>query len=156
MWTRDYEYVRHGTVSLLAGLNLATGEVIGLVRDRHTSLEFIEFLKALDSKYPEHVRIQVVLDNHSAHTSKKTREYLATMPNRFEFVFTPVHGPWLNLIESFFAKMTHQVLRNIQVTSKAELVERLELYLREVNEHPVRFRWTHAIPLVVTSNERAS
>ena len=78
------------------------------------------------------------------------------MPNRFEFVFTPVHGSWLNLIESFFAKMTHQVLRNIQVTSKAVLVERRELYLREVNEHPVRFRWTHAIPLVVTSNERAS
>ncbi len=149
-WSRDYEYVRHGTVSsLLAGLDLATGEVIGLVRDRHRSREFVEFLQTLDAKYPKDVRIQVILDNHSAHTSKETRAYLATLPNRFEFVFTPVHGSWLNLIEVFFAKMTHQVLRHIQVTSKAELVRRLEQYLREVNEQPVRFRWTHFTPLAI-------
>jgi transposase len=77
-WGRDYEYVRHGTVSLLAGLDLATGEVIGLVRDRHRSREFIEFLQALDAKYPKGIRIQVILDNHSAHTSKETRAYLAS------------------------------------------------------------------------------
>ena len=154
-WSRDYEYVRHGTVSLLAGLDLATGEVIGLVRDRHTSREFVEFLKALDSKYPEGVRIQVILDNHSVHTSKKTCAYLKTVANRFEFVFTPIHGSWLNLIESFSAKMAHQVLRHIQVSSKAELVERLELYLREVNEHPVRFRWTHSTPMAITNNAEA-
>lgn len=146
-WSRDYEYVRHGTVSLLAGLDLATGEVVGLVRDRHRSREFVEFLQTLDAKYPKNVRIQVILDNHSAHTSKETRAYLTTVPNRFEFVFTPLHGSWLNLIEVFFAKMTHQVLRHIQVASKAELVQRLELYLREVNDHPVRFRWTHFTPL---------
>ncbi|MCL5677075.1 MAG: IS630 family transposase [Firmicutes bacterium] len=138
---------RHGTVSLLAGLDLATGEVIGLVRDRHRNHEFVEFLQTLDAKYPENVRIQVILDNHSAHTSKETRAYLATVPNWFEFVFTPLHGSWLNLIEVFFAKMTHQVLRHIQVASKAELVQRLELYLREVNDHPVQFRWTHFTPL---------
>ena len=152
-WGRDYEYVRHGTVSLLAGLDLATGEVIGLVRDRHRSREFVEFLRALDSKYPKGVRIQVILDNHSAHTSKETRGYLVTAPNRFEFVFTPVHGSWLNLIESFFAKMTRQVLRHIQVASKEELVQRLELYLREVNERPVRFRWTHLTPLAVVNEQ---
>jgi len=71
------------------------------------------------------------------------------VPNRFEFVFTPVHGSWLNLIESFFAKMTRQVLRHIQVSSKEELVEHLELYLRAVNEQPVRFRWTRFTPLTV-------
>ena len=154
-WNRDYEYVRHGTVTLLAGLDLATGEVIGLVRDRHRSHEFIEFLRALDVKYPKEVRIQVILDNHSAHTSKETRAYLATVPNRFEFVFTPFHGSWLNLVETFFAKMTHQVLRHIQVASKEELVRRLEQYLREVNEQPVRFRWTHFTPLQVTSDQKA-
>ncbi len=131
-WNRDYEYVRHGTVTLLAGLDLATGEVIGLVRDRHRSHEFIEFLRALD--------------NHSAHTSKETRAYLATVPNRFEFVFAPFHGLWLNLVETFFAKMTHPVLRHIQVASKEELVRRLEQYLCEVNEQPGRFRWTHFAP----------
>ena len=154
MWSRDYEYVRHGTVSLLAGLDLATGEVIGLVRERHTSSESIEFLKSLNGKYPESLRIQVIVDNHSAHTSNQTREYLETVPNRFEFVFTPVHASWLNIIESFFAKMTRQVLRNIQVSSKAEMVERLELYLREVNEHPVRFRWTYSTPLATTNDKQ--
>jgi len=150
-WERDCEYVRHGTVSLLAGLDLTTGEVIGLVRDRHRSREFIEFLQALDAKYPKGVRIQVILDNHSAHTSKETRVFLATVPKRFEFVFTPIHGSWLNLVESFFAKMTRQVLRHIRVSSKEEMVERLELYLREINEEPVRFRWTHFTPLEVLS-----
>lgn len=71
------------------------------------------------------------------------------MPNRFEFVFTPLHGSWLNLIESFFAKMTRQVLRHIRVSSKAELVHRLDLYLREINAQPVRFRWKHLLPLEV-------
>jgi transposase len=106
-----------------------------------------------DGKYPKGVRIQVILDNHSAHTSKETRAHLVTVPNRFEFVFTPVHGSWLNLIESFFAKMTRQVLRHIQVASKEELVQRLELYLREVNERPVRFRWTHLTPLAVVNEQ---
>ena len=76
---------------------------------------------------------------------------LSRVPNRFELVFPPAHGSWLNLIESFFAKMTRQVLRHIQVSSKAELAQRLELYLREVNERPVRFRWTHLTPLAVVN-----
>jgi transposase len=146
-WTRDYEYVRHGTVSLLAGLDLATGQVIGLVRDRHRSREFIEFLQALDAQYPPDTTIQIILDNHSAHTSKETRAYLQTVPNRFQFIFTPVHGSWLNLVESFFAKMTHQVLRHMQVHSVDELRTRLERYLEEVNADPVRFRWKNFNPL---------
>lgn len=152
MWSRDYEYKRHGTLSVLAGIDLVTGEVMGLVRERHSSDEFVEFLEALDAKYAKGLRIQVILDNHSVHTSKQTRQYLETVPNRFEFVFTPIHASWLNVIESFFAKMTRQVLRNIQVSSKAEMAERLELYIREVNESPVRFRWTYTAPLDSPSN----
>ena len=64
------------------------------------------------------------------------------------------HGSWLNLIESFFAKMTHQLLRNIQVSSKTEMVERLEIYLHEVNQHSVRFRWTHSTPVATTNHMR--
>ncbi|MGV3123146.1 IS630 family transposase, partial [Staphylococcus chromogenes] len=88
---RDYEYVRHGTLSLLAGLDLVTGEAIPLVRETHKSSDFIEFLKILDGKYPKGDKIRLVLDNHSAHTSKETRAFLATIPGRFEFVFTPKH-----------------------------------------------------------------
>jgi transposase len=90
----------------------------------------------------------MVLDNHSAHISKETRAYLATVPNRFEFIFTPTHGSWLNLVETFFAKMAHSMLRRIRVSSKAELKKRIELYLDEVNQAPVVFRWKYGLDSV--------
>lgn len=140
-WQRDHEYVRHGTLSLLAGIDLATGEIIAVVRPRHRSAEFVEFLQTLDQKYPPDVKIQVVLDNHSAHTSKETRAYLATVPNRFDFVFTPTHASWLNLIEMFFAKLSKQLLKGIRVHSRDELADRILAYLAWLNEDPVPFRW---------------
>lgn len=142
---RDHEYVRHGTLSLLAGIDLWNGEVLGLVRDRHRSAEFIEFLRLLDAHYPAQARIRMVLDNHSAHISRETRTFLATVPNRFEFIFTPTHGSWLNLIESFFGKMAKTLLRGIRVKSKEELKTRIEMYLREVSEEPVVFRWKYKL-----------
>src|SRR5262249_2227100 len=104
--SRDHEYKRHGTVSLLAGIDLLTGQVHALVRDRHRSREFIEFLQLLDAAYPAHTAIKLILDNHSAHISKETKAWLADQPDgRFEFTFTPKHGSWLNLVEGFFSKL---------------------------------------------------
>ena len=80
-----YEYKRLGTVSLLAGIDLQTGEAIPLVRDRHSSKEYIEFLQLLDSKYSKEDKIRLVLDNLQVHTSQETRKYLASVPGRFEF-----------------------------------------------------------------------
>lgn len=91
-FSRDYEYKRLGTVSLLAGIDLQTGEAIPLVRDTHNSKDYIEFLKLLDAKYLKKDKIRLVLDNLKVHTSDETRKYLATIPGRFEFVFTPKHG----------------------------------------------------------------
>lgn len=126
---RDAEYKRLGTISLLAGIDLLTGEAIPLVNETHKSSDFIEFLRILDRKYPVQDTIGVILDNHSAHTSKETRRFLDTMPKgHFEFVFTPKHGSWLNMIESFFSKMTKQMLRGIRVSTKEELVERIYQY----------------------------
>jgi transposase len=142
---RDHEYVRHGTLSLLAGIDLISGEVLGLVRKRHRSAEFVEFLKLADAHYPTGARIRIVLDNHSAHISRETRACLATLPNRFEFTFTPKHGSWLNLIESFFGKMARTLLRGIRVASADELRARIELYLKELNETPVVFRWKYKL-----------
>lgn len=142
---RDYEYIRHGTMTLMAGMDLLTGEVIGNVVDRHRSKEFVDFLNMLDQKYAHGLRIQVILDNHSAHISKETRAYLETKPNRFEFVFTPKHGSWLNVIESFFSKMTRSFLRHLRVQSKDELKQRIELYLKEINENPAPFRWKYGL-----------
>lgn len=142
---RDHEYIRHGTLSLLAGIDLLSGEVLGLVRKRHRSAEFIEFLKLADTHYPAGARIRIVLDNHSAHISKETRAFLATLPSRFEFTFTPKHGSWLNLIESFFGKLAKTLLRGIRVASADELQSRIELYLQEINETPVVFRWKYKL-----------
>ena len=144
-WGRDREYVRHGTLSLLSGIDLHTGKVIGIVRRRHRSREFIELLQRLDTTYAADWKIRLVVDNHSSHISKETQSYLATRPNRFEFVFTPTHGSWLNLIEIFFSKMTRSFLRGIRVHSLAELQARIEQYLEEVNAEPVVFRWKYQI-----------
>ncbi len=142
-FSRDYEYKRHGTLSLLAGIDLLTGDIHALVFDHHKSREFIEFLKHLDSVYPQDVNIVVILDNLKVHTSKETMNYLLTIPNRFSFVFTPKHASWLNIIECFFSKMARSFLRGIRVSSKNELKNRILMYIDEVNEMPVIFKWTY-------------
>jgi len=142
---RDHEYVRHGTMTLMAGIDLLTGHVHGQVVDRHRSREFVAFLRGVDAFYPPETTIRLVLDNHSAHTSKETRAYLATRPNRFAFTFTPKHGSWLNLVEAFFGKLARTMLRGLRVTSKAELKARLEQHLDELNAEPVVFHWKYGL-----------
>ena len=150
---RDYEYKRLGTVSLLAGIDLQTGEAIPLVRDRHSSKEYIEFLQLLDGKYPKGDKIRLVLDNLKVHTSEETRKYLATIPGRFEFVFTPKHGSWLNLVEGFFSKLTRQSLKGIRVKTKEELVERIYKYFEEINAAPVVYHWKYRLDEIDSSEE---
>ena len=145
-FARDHEYERHGTLSLLAGIDLLTGKVHALVRDRHRSREFIEFLKLLDAAYPASTAIKLILDNHSAHISRETRAWLDTRPvGRFEFTFTPKHGSWLNLIEGFFSKFARSVLRHIRVASKLELKERIMAGIDDVNRHPVIHTWSYKL-----------
>ena len=140
---RDYEYKRLGTVSLLAGIDLHTGSVTEIVKNTHKSSDFIEFLTKLDTAYPASQTLRLILDNHSAHISKETQRFLATRPQRFQFVFLPKHGSWLNLVESLFSKMTRTMLRQIRVTSKQELVDRIHLYFDELNAAPVVFHWKY-------------
>jgi transposase len=145
-FTRDFEYKRHGTLSLLAGIDLLTGKVHALVKDRHRSREFIEFLKLLDDAYPTGTAIRLILDNHSAHISKETKAWLDKQPaGRFEFTFTPKHGSWLNLIEGFFSKFARSVLRHIRVSSKHELRERIMAGIDDVNSHPVIHTWSYKL-----------
>jgi transposase len=143
---REFEYKRHGTVSLLAGIDLVTGKVHALVKDRHRSREFIEFLKLLDAAYPTDTAIKLILDNHSAHISKETKAWLAQQPaHRFEFTFTPTHGSWLNLIEGFFSKLARSVLRHIRVASKQELKDRIMAAMDFFNQEPVLHTWTYKL-----------
>jgi transposase len=140
---RDYEYKRLGTVSLLAGLDLHTGRVTEIVRDRHASADFIALLVKLDENYAPQTRIRILLDNHSAHISRETQGWLSLHPQRFEFVFTPKHGSWLNIVETMFSKMARSMLRGIRVASKEELIERIHLYFEQINADPVIFRWKY-------------
>jgi len=151
--SRDYEYKRLGTLSLLAAIDLQTGEAIPLVRDKHSSREYIEFLKLLDDKYQKGDKIRIVLDNLKVHTSEATRKYLATVPGRFEFVFTPKHGSWLNMVEGFFSKMTRQMLKGIRVKSKEELINRIYNYFAEINEEPIVFHWKYNLDDIDVSEE---
>ena len=138
---RDHEYVRHGTLSIIAALDLHSGEIIANVELRHRSVEFIALLSRLDQHYPSEAVIRVVLDNHSAHISKETMAYLASRPGRFEYVHTPKHGSWLNLVESCFSKMARSFLRHIRVDSLDELRQRIQKGIAEMNAQPVRFQW---------------
>ena len=139
--SRDHEYKRHGTLSILASLDLHDGHVVARVEERHRSREFVALLKDMDAYYPPEATIRIILDNHSAHISKETRAYLATRPNRFAYVHTPKHGSWLNLVETLFGKMAHTFLRQIRVKSKAELKARILLGIAEINAAPMVHRW---------------
>lgn len=124
-WSRDYEYKRLGTLSILAALDLHDGHVITQVHKRHRSREFIELLKEIDNYY---------LDD-------KTMGYLKTKPNRFKYVHTPTHGSWLNLVETLFGKMARTFLKAIRVESITELKERIMQGIEEINTNPVVHRW---------------
>jgi transposase len=143
---RDHEYRRDGTVTLLAGIDLLTGKVHALVKERHRSREFIEFLQLLDTAYPVQTAIKLVLDNHSAHISKETNAWLAEQPKgRFQFTFTPKHGSWLNLVEGFFSKLARSALRHIRVASRQELKTRIMAAMDEFNQHPVVHTWSYKL-----------
>jgi transposase len=143
---RDGEYVRLGTLSLLAGIDLVTGHVHASVAPRHRSREFIADLERFDAAYAPATAIKIILDNHSAHKSKETRAWLATRPQgRFTFIFTPKHGSWLNIIEGFFSKLARSVLRHIRVASKEELRQRILAEIARINRRPVVHTWKWGI-----------
>ncbi|HYL72561.1 MAG TPA: IS630 family transposase [Bryobacteraceae bacterium] len=139
--SRDHEYKRLGTCSILAGLDLHDGHVTARVERRHRSREFIALLQDLDQHYPCQCTIRLILDNHSAHVSKETRAFLQTKPNRFKYVLTPKHGSWLNIVETLFGKMARTFLRHIRVQSWEELRDRILKGISEINADPVVHRW---------------
>lgn len=141
--SRDYEYKRLGTLSILGALDLHTGHVFAQVHERHRSIEFISLLKELDEYYPKDIIIRIILDNHSAHISKETISYLQSNPNRFKYVHTPKHGSWLNIVEGLFSKMARSFLKHIRVNSLQELKERILQGISEINADPVIHRWTN-------------
>jgi transposase-like protein/transposase len=138
---RDREYKRLGTCSILAALDLHNGHVTARVERRHRSREFVALLKDLDAHYPAESVLRLIMDNHSAHISRETQAFLASRPNRFQYVLTPKHGSWLNIVETLFGKMARTFLRHIRVQSWEELQTRILQGIAEINAAPVVHRW---------------
>jgi putative transposase len=141
---RDNEYVRHGTLSLFACINLVSGKISHKVLARNRSREFIEFLSLIESTNPVN-EITMTLDNYKTHTSKATGSYLDTIKKKFKFVFTPIHASWLNAIENFFSRITRNLLGTIRVESIDELSKRIDLYIEQLNEEPTKPSWKYRL-----------
>jgi transposase len=139
---REFEYVRHGTVSLLAAMNVATGQVYPKIIERNNSVTFIEFLAELDHTIPQHLKIHLVLDNGSSHISKATRGWIAAHP-RFTVTYTPKHASWLNMVEIFFSILTKRLLRRGEFTSRDHLATKILNFITHYSRAAKPFRWRY-------------
>jgi len=144
------DYARHGTTSLFAALDVATGKVIGACHRRHRHQEFLAFLDHLDATLtrPPQTTIHVVMDNYGTHKHSRVRAWFVRHP---EFVphFTPTSGSWLNQVERFFAQITERRIRRGAFRSVAELEAAIESYLRTHNRQPRPFVWTKSAELIL-------
>lgn len=138
---RTHDYVRHGTATLFAALEIATGKVIGQISSRHRAKEFLAFLKKLNRETPDAVQLHLVLDNYATHKTAQVRQWLEKHP-RFHLHFTPTGGSWLNMVESWFSGLTKKRLKRGVFYSVKELVEALEQYVKTNNKNPKPFTWT--------------
>ena len=137
-WTN--EYVRHGTQTLLAALEIATGKVVAHVRDRRTTVDFLSFMDDVVKSYPLG-ELHVVLDNLNIHKNEAAQQWLLRHP-RVHFHYTPTHASWMNMIECFFSILTRQALTQSVQRSKKELKDFLLLYLQQYSQKPTPFTWT--------------
>jgi transposase len=136
-----HDYKRHGTSSLYAALDLATGKVIGSLHNRHRAIEFHKFLQTIDQQVPTHLDVHVVLDNSSTHKTPKIQRWLAAHP-RFHLHFTPTSSSWLNLVERWFAELTNKKLRRGAYRSVRALNADIRAWIENWNENPRPYVWT--------------
>jgi transposase len=139
---REFEYVRHGTGSLMAAMNVVDGTVHGKIITRNDSATFIEFLTEIDASIPPDLDIYLVMDNGSSHVSKATKAWLADHP-RFHVTRTPCHASWLNMIEIWFSVLTRKVLRRGEFASRQALADKIIEFIGEYNAKARPFRWSY-------------
>lgn len=139
---REFEYIRHGTVSIIAALHVHTGQVITEQITRNDSATFIAFLTMLDKAIDPHLTIHLVLDNGSSHTSKATKKWLRAHP-RFQPRYTPAHASWLDQAELFFSILTRRLLRRGEFTSREDLANKIAAFVDVYNRTAKPFRWTY-------------
>jgi putative transposase len=137
--THDYE--RHGTTTLFAALDVATGQVLGQCTPRHRHQEFLQFLRHLDINVPEELAVHVIVDNYSTHKHAQTKRWLAAHP-RFQMHYTPTYASWLNQVEIWFNQITRRAIRRGSFRHVRELIQRIERYREQANLHARPFVWT--------------
>jgi len=150
---RTHDYRRHGTTSLFAALDVATGTVIGECHRRHRSQEFLQFLKTIDANVPAHLDIHLILDNYGTHKTPRVRRWFAAHP-RFQLHFTPTSASWLNLVERWFALLSERQIKRGAHRSTRALETAIREYLAVTNEAPTPFRWTKTADEILASLAR--
>src|SRR5205823_7685921 len=138
---KTHDYVRHGTTSLFAALDMATGKVIGQHQRRHRHQEFLRFLKTIDKNTPRHLDLHLVLDNYGTHKTPQIHQWLVKHP-RFHLHFTPTYSSWLNIVERWFAELTNRKLRRSTHRSVAALEADVRAWIEAWNADPKPFIWT--------------
>ena len=152
--TMTHDYKRHGTTTLFAALNVATGEVVGECYERHRHDEFLAFLKKLDRQTPKDLALRVIVDNYATHKHPGVQAWLARH-KRVNLHFTPTSSSWLNLVERFFAELTRQRIRRGVFTSVADLEAAIVAYLGHRNREPRPFTWTASVETIIEKVGRA-
>ena len=150
---RTHDYLRHGTTSLFAALDIATGKVIGETHRRHRSIEFKRFLDRIDHEVPPDLGVHIVVDNSSTHKTPLVKRWLLRHP-RFQFHFTPTYSSWINQVERWFALLTEKQLRRGTHRSSRELEDAIRLYLATANESARPFAWTKSADEILASVAR--
>jgi len=152
--TMTHDYKRHGTTTLFAALNVATGEVVGECYERHRHDEFLAFLKKLDRQTPKDLALHLIVDNYATHNHPGVQAWLARH-KRVNLHFTPTSSSWLNLVERFFAELTRQRIRRGVFTSVADLEAAIVAYLGHRNREPRPFTWTASVETIIEKVGRA-
>ena len=153
--TRTHDYVRHGTTTLFAALDIATGEVIGRLHRRHRATEFLAFLKEIDRAVPPNMDVQLVMDNYGTHKTAKVRAWFAARP-RYHVHFTPTSASWINQVERFFGLISERWIKRNSHRSTRELESSIKDYLKTYNEDPKPFEWHKSADQIIESIARLS
>ena len=153
--TRTHDYRRYGTTSLFAALDVATGKVIGPLKRRHRSVEFLQFLKAIDADVPAKLEIHLIMDNYGTHKMQAVRAWFAEHP-RYHVHFTPTSASWLNLVERFFSQISEQWIKRSAHTSVSDLERSIRAYIDHHNEDPKSFVWHKSANSILASVARAT
>jgi transposase len=142
--TLTHDYVRHGTTTLFAALNVLDGTVIGSCFERHRHEEFLKFLRQVDRDTPEGLDLHLIVDNYSTHKHPKVKQWIARH-KRFHLHFIPTSSSWLNLVERWFGEITRKRIRRGVFKSVKDLIEAIQKYVKTNNQNPKPFVWTKRV-----------